>query len=170
MRSKKKISFKNYIILGVIIIATILLTIYIKEWFDVYNENKYIISPLNTNVKEININEVHETLYETDDIILYISYNNDKNIFMNEEKILNLIKEDNLYDNFIYLNINDKLLNNEYIDILVKELDLKEIDIKKVPAFIYCKRGEVIKVINSKDKIVGINELKKLVKQFEIKN
>lgn len=165
---KRKVPLKNYIILFFISVLTILLTIYINEWIKTYNENKLSTSPLYGKVNEVNINELDVALSEISEVILYVSYNNDKNIYKMEEKLLKKLNKEELYSHFIYLNINENLNNEEYLNILKTRFPNMNDNITKAPLFIYIKDGEAKSVINSNNNLVDSGDFTSLVEIYEI--
>lgn len=165
---KKQIPIKNYIILLVIAVATVLLTLYIREWIETYRENKISVSPLSGNINEINTNELELTLNESNQIIIYVSYVNDSNIYNKERKLLKKIKSKQLSDYIIYYNVTDLLDGNEYLNILKSKFSNLKTEFIKAPMFIYVKNGEAVEVINSDDEIVNVKELEQLIKKYEI--
>lgn len=165
---KKSIPFKNYLILFVIAILTVLLTLYIKEWIETYRENKISISPLSGNISEINTNELELTLNESNQIIIYVSYVNNLDVYNKERKLLKRIKSKQLSDYIIYYNVTNLLEGNEYLKILKSKFNSLKNEIIKAPMFIYVKNGEAIEVINSDDEVVNDKELEYLIKKYEI--
>ncbi len=165
---KKVIPAKNYLILLVIAILTVLLTLYVKEWIETYRENKISISPLSGNINEINTNELELTLNESNQIIIYVSYVNDLDVYNKERKLLKKIKSEQLSDYIIYYNVTELLDGNEYLNILKTKFNNLKNEIVKAPMFIYVKNGEAIEVINSDDEIVNDKELEHLIDKYEI--
>lgn len=164
----KKIPFKNYLILFIVAVLTIVLTLYIREWILTYKENKISVSPLSGEISEVNTNELGLTLIESNQVILYVSYVNNLDIYNKENKLIKKIKSEDLNDYIIYYNVTDLLDKKEYLSIL--KLQFKEISsqIKKAPLLIYIKNGEGIEVINSDDKIVNEKDLMYLIDKYEI--
>lgn len=160
----KKIPLKNYIILFTLVIMTILLVLYVKSWVDAYKENKISISPLENNINKVNANELNLTLKETNQIILYVSYTNDKDIYDMEKQLLKKIKSRELSDYMIYYNVTDT--KTSYVEYLKEELNTN--DIKKAPMFIYLKNAEVKEVINSDKKLIDSDDMIYLINKYEI--
>lgn len=168
MKSKKdnkKIPTKNYIILAVIVVITILLTFYINAWIKTYKENMYSESVLSGNVKEVNINELKEPFYEINEVILYVGYNNDKELYAQEKKLLREIKKKDLVDEVMYLNVTD---NNDYVDILNKRFGNDSVKLGNAPLIIYIRGGETQKVVKITSYDMLPKEFNKIVKQYKI--
>ncbi|MEG2457923.1 MAG: DUF6568 family protein [Bacilli bacterium] len=164
---RKTIPFKNYIYLIVIAAVVVILTMYINIWIKSYKQNKTDNSVLTGNISEVNINELSETLSETNQVVLYVGYKN-KNIYNMEKKLLKSINDNEIRDYVVYLDVSDNLGNDKYVNILKKNFKSKENEIKKAPMFIYIKNGEALEVINSTNSIVDVNDFNKLIKKYEI--
>ena len=64
MKKEKEIPFKNYIILAVILIFTILLVVYLFNWQSIYQKNKLQEPILDKYLMVINYNELDDYLVE----------------------------------------------------------------------------------------------------------
>ena len=96
MKKEKEIPFKNYIILAVILIFTILLVVYLFNWQSIYQKNKLQEPILDKYLMVINYNELDDYLVENKEAIVYVSVLNDEKIRMFENKFKNLIIKNDL--------------------------------------------------------------------------
>ena len=115
----KEIPRKNYIILGVILLLTVLLAFYVRDWYITSMEYYSSNSVIKNEVREINENEIGSYTIESQKFILYVSsgVNSDiKNFEKEFRKIIERIdNEDILYlnlDNVDVTNFNDNLKDN----------------------------------------------------------
>ena len=72
-KEKRVIPFKNYIILLVIIVVSLLLVRYFYMWFDAYNDTKLNMPILDKYMEVINYNELDNYLIENPNTIIYVS-------------------------------------------------------------------------------------------------
>ncbi len=165
---EKKIPTKNYFILLIVVIVTIFLTFYIGKWIKTYKENKLSVSPLSGIVEEININDVNLAFTETSEVILYVGYTNDKNVYKMEEAMLDYIKNNNIVDKFIYVNVTDYLKDDEYKKILTSTFKEVKDEIKNAPLLIYIKNGKAEKVVNSKDGRLYLSDVENLNNTYDL--
>ncbi|MEG2511357.1 MAG: DUF6568 family protein [Bacilli bacterium] len=165
MENKK---LKNYIILILIGLFTVLLTLYLCNIIKNYKTTKISISPLTSNVSEISFNEMDEVLSEAKENILYLSKTSDIRIYTMEEKMLKLINKNKLNDKILYINV-DSYPN--YSKVLKERYSLLQNINIVVPAILYYKDGNILyyKTSTSK-KIINENELLKVVDLYEEKN
>lgn len=165
IKELRAVPLKNYIILFAIAFLTVLLTFYIRKMVNTYNSEELSISPLHSNVSEVNTNELDLTLNESNQVILYVSYVNDASVYKMEKNLLSKIKSKNLSDYIIYYNITNE---NDYLDILKNKFKSIKNNIKKAPLLIYIKNGEGLEVINSTDQLIDVNDLSYLTSKYEI--
>ena len=170
MKKDREIPVKNYIILGIITLITIILTIYINAWFKTYKENKVSISPFSGVIEEVNIDEINLILSEMNERVLYVSYTNDKKIYDMEKRLVKYIKNHNLVDKFIYVNVTDNIKDEEYIEILKNTFVEKKDEIVKAPLLLYVKNGKVDKVINSESGVINTYDIANLNETYKLDN
>lgn len=161
MKKEKEISFKNYIILAVILIFTILLVVYLFNWQSIYQKNKLQEPILDKYLMVINYNELDDYLVENKEAIVYVSVLNDEKIRMFENKFKNLIIKNDLNNKVLYLN-----LTNESVEINKKYLS----NLSEVPTLIIFDEGKVVKSYSIKDNNYDIKAFEKFLKKEEIIN
>jgi len=160
-KEKRKVPIKNYFILGIIAFLTIFLTLYINEWIKTYKDGNELL-PLDGEVQQVNINELEVTLSETNQVILYVGYEGLNSL---DKAILKRLKKDEVNDYFYYLNVTD-YSEKKYLGELKNNFSSIRNDINKAPMFIYIKNGEALRVVDSKNDIVNINDLNMLIDNY----
>lgn len=168
---KKEIPLQNYVILGVIIIITLLGVLYLCSWYRQYQDNK-INKPVITNVlREVQFNNLDTVLTERDMLIMYMC-TTDENICRSfEKKFSEYIKDNNLTEEIVYLNLGyssdennllDTVYNTYKSDTLVKK-------IYEYPTLVIFNQGEIVDVLssNSKNKIT-IDQVSEFLESYEL--
>ena len=87
---------KNYFILGVVLLLTVLAVYYFYMWNKAYNESKINEPVLDKYMTVINYNELEDYLIENPDTIIYTSILEDKDIRSFENRFKNYIRNDKL--------------------------------------------------------------------------
>lgn len=134
----RNIPKKNYYILAVLLIATIIVTIVLSNLY--LNKDKQI-SDFYKHSNKITMDDFDQYMLENSDVLIYISdkYNlKNENV---EKKLKNKIEKLNLKQNLIYVEkseINQKFLNKIKNDYKIN------IDLKKVPILIVIVDNKVI--------------------------
>ena len=154
----KRIPLKNYFILGIILVSSIFIVLYINKLYLSTKNNDNI---LNGFIKEIKTQEIDNYIIENPNFIIYLGYkNNDNKSF--EKKFKKLVTKYDLQKEIVFIDIsqfNDETFNNfckKYADKLLK----------KDSSLIIVDNQKVIDVL---DITKGNNDIE-LVKMFFKKN
>lgn len=164
MESKEErrvIPVKNYFILSIICFVTIVATIYINAWIKTYKVNSNV-NPLIGKVQEITLSDLEATMSETNLAILYVA-NNDN--FALDKEILKRVNADSINDYFYYMNVN-AISQEDCIKSLKEYFSDVKNEINSVPMLIYIKDGQAVKVIDSKDKKLNINDFNVILDNY----
>ena len=164
MESKEErrvIPVKNYFILLIICLVTIVATIYINAWIRTYKVNSNV-NPLIGKVQEITLSDLEATMSETNLAILYVA-NNDN--FALDKEILKRVNADSINDYFYYMNVN-AISQEDCIKSLKEYFSDVKNEINSVPMLIYIKDGQAVKVIDSKDKKLNINDFNVILDNY----
>lgn len=164
MESKEErrvIPVKNYFILLIICLVTIVATIYINAWIRTYKVNSNV-NPLIGEVQEITLSDLEATMSETNLAILYVA-NNDN--FALDKEILKRVNADSVNDYFYYMNVDD-VSADKSIKSLKSYFDNVKESINVLPMFIYIKDGKAVKVMDSKDRQLTISDFDVLLDSY----
>lgn len=166
----KEIPVKNYVILGIIIIITLLATIYLCAWFRSYNDSKINEPVITSTLREVEYNNLDTVLLERDFLIMYMC-TTDEDVCRNfEKKFSSYIKDNNLTEEIVYLNLGyssdennllEKVYNNYKCDNLVKK-------IYEYPTLVIFNQGEIVDVLSSSDKGITIDEVEEFLEGYEL--
>lgn len=131
----KRIPLKNYFILGIILVSSIFIVLYINKLYLSTKNNDNI---LNGFIKEIKTQEIDNYIIENPNFIIYLGYkNNDNKSF--EKKFKKLVTKYDLQKDIVFIDIsqfNDETFNKfckKYADkLLEKDSSLIIVDNQKV--------------------------------------
>ena len=161
----RKISNRNYIIVAIVSIITIIIPLYVSTiYLNNMNDllNKSIFEEDDSKVSQINFSDIDFVVSESNNVVLYVSYYSN-NIRSMERKLYREIVRNDLSDSIIYLNVSE-------VKDYVKKLQDKFPDIKgeisDAPLMIYIKDGEAICAVNSEYKMVDYDVFKKLIDKY----
>ena len=163
MKNVRVVPKKNYVYLFLLLVVVVLLTLFIIEVRNKYNEEKLKNSFLNGYINDVSIDELNNIIREpSTDLFILLTKTDDINVYNTEVNIKNVIKKNDLRDNFIYIDCKD-------ISDYSKINKLFSSDIKTIPSILYLKNGELVKSIEYK---IGENfsdELAKLIDEYEVR-
>ena len=157
----------NYILLMIAIILVCLLSLKV---YKNYQNSKYQTSVLNKVVANMSLDDLDNAKAElaSDDFII-ISYTGSKEVRQLEKQIKKTILDNDLQGNFVYLDVTDLMLEDDYLDVLNKQFKLKDKDaLKGVPAILYYKDGEFVKTLTSDKEMIRVDDLQELLDSYEI--
>ena len=159
---KKKISTKNYIILGIIILLTVALIIYFYMWHNTYKESLANTNIMDQYLQVINYNELDAYLIENKDAIVYCSISENKEIRSFEKKFKNVIIKNSLKNEILYLDLTEEIKNKKINN------ELREKNIISMPSIIIYKDGNPYSIYDIKSNNYSIEKLKDYLKKEEI--
>ena len=164
----KKIPSKNYYVVLFVSVLVVIISLYTRSLYLSYIDsikNSSIFA--NKNISQINEDDFKYALIETSEVILYVSYTGDTRIGSVERKLYKNLENRNLLDRVIYWDVT-KYKNKEYIKVLKELFPNIESEIGYAPLIIYIKNGEAMEAINSKNKLIDVEDLNNLLSKYEI--
>lgn len=167
MKKEKEIPLKNYILLSIVLILTIVVVIYFFLWKNTYEKSKLQTPILDDYLLVINYNELNNYLVENKDAIIYISKLNNENIRLFENKFKNIINKNNLNNKILYLDLTEELKENN----IVKEINKKYgKEMTEVPTIVIIKDGKISRSYNIKENKYNIKLLEKYLEKEDVIN
>ena len=166
-KEEKVISKKNYISLMIIFFVTILAVLGMKLMYRSYNEYKLTIPVIKGKIAEVNINELDEYITAHDDFYLYVGVSDDKNCREIEKKLDKLLKDRNIKDDTVYLNVSD--IDNAKETVLLKLQKYGDLNKNfSYPLFLMFKNGKILGKVDKNFKNVDIGDIEKLLDEYEV--
>ena len=132
--TRKNISIKNYFYLALIVLITLGVIYYLYLWFDEYRKEVRNISELSKYLQVINYNELNNIIIENDEVCIYVG-DSDKKNFDFERKLKELIMQNNLRNDIIYLDVSNHNNNGNFV--------INDIEFKQVPMFLIFNDGKI---------------------------
>ena len=111
---KKEIPLKNYFILILVILLTILAVFYMRDWYNTSKEFYAQNSVMTKVVREIKNDEISNYILENQKFILYVSSGRNTNIKSFENEFKNLIQKMDLGENVLYMNLDEVDVSDFY--------------------------------------------------------
>ncbi|MBE6148852.1 MAG: hypothetical protein E7167_05150 [Firmicutes bacterium] len=169
-KNSKYTPAKNYIYGLIIFLAVILLAWYFISWYKVKQTEKlmtsYLVTSNTVNYEIKDITEIVQVLKESpSEYFVYISYNNDEDVYKLEKKLKKAIDNYGLKDEFYYINITD-YQDDENIYTKLNDT-FNTTRIKNSPCILYFKNNELESVILNNNQVFDINEFTELLEEYE---
>lgn len=167
MKKEKEIPLKNYILLSIVLILTIVVVIYFFLWKNTYEKSKLQTPILDDYLLVINYNELNNYLVENKDAIIYVSKLNDESIRLFENKFKNIINKNNLNNKILYLDLTEELKENN----IVKEINKKYgKEMTEAPTIVIIKDRKISSSYNIKENKYNIKLLEKYLEKEDVIN
>ncbi len=166
MKKEREIAFKNYIILALVLIITIIGVIYFFMWYSSKEKSKLELPILDDYIMPINYNELNDYIVENKDAVIYTSVLNDVNIRLFENKFKNVIVKNNLNSSILYLDLTNEIKDNNVLLKMEKKYGTK-VDIPSVMVF---RDGVLTDVYNIKEDNYNIKKLEKYLEKEVVIN
>lgn len=173
-KSKKEVRDippKNYLVLGIIVIVTLLACVYLFSWFRQYSDSKVNTPIITSTLREVEYNNLNTVLRERDVLIMYMCTTDESVCRSFEKKFAKYIKENNLTEDIIYLNLGydkdeNNLLNKVYNEYKSNTLVKK---VYEYPTLMIFNDSKIVDVLssNGKDKLT-IDDVDKFLEGYEL--
>lgn len=155
----RKIPTKNYIILGVVILVTILLLYYLYMWVDVYKESKINIPIMDKYMVVINYNELDNYIVENPNSIVYVSVLEDENIREFEKQLKNKYKDKEIENEVLYMNITEELKDKDIKKEMKNKYSLNSLNMTDVPCVLVFNKGILTSIYSVSDNDYDVDKL-----------
>lgn len=155
----REVPTKNYVYLFLILLVSILLMIYLYTWYQAYNENKLNTSIMNEYLSVINYNELDNYIIENKDAVIYVSILGNEDINKFEKKFKNIVSENNLRNDILYLDI-----SNENIERATKKLNID----KNLPYLVVYTNGVITDTYSIDDNNYSNSKIEKYLNRIGV--
>lgn len=155
----RDIPLKNYIILGVIILVTLLLLYYFYMWVDLYKESRNNYPIMDKYMTVIYYNELNDYLVENPDTLVYVSVLEDDEIREFEKKFKNKFRNNDIDIDMLYMDITIWINDNKFIDEVSRKYSLNNLSMLSVPCILNFNGGELSSIYSIKDNDYNLDSL-----------
>lgn len=133
----REIPKKNYFILFIVIVLSLMITLYFRKWYKAYEDGYLSKSIMGNYLFEINYKELDDYLVENQSAIIYVSKVGNEKIRNFEKKFINAINQNDLKNKILYLDLSNYKgdTNNKYT--------INDKDITSVPNISVFKNGKL---------------------------
>lgn len=164
---EKKIPLKNYIILAVTLIITVVLVIYFYLWQKAYEDSKTNTIIMDEYIQKINYNELNNYLIENKSTVIYSSVVGSQKTSNFEKKFVKVIQDNSLKNSILYLDLTEVVKNKTIKKELLEKYPELNNNIKD-PLIIIFNNDKVIRIYNIKDNNYNIDSLIEFLEKEDI--
>lgn len=138
--------FKNYIILIMLFVVSCGFTLYLCEWYNVYNEYKKQTPVIRGTLSEIGYNDLDHYVIDIPSVIIYACTSGDDKCRIFEKDFKKYVNKNNLNDTIVYLNLSD-VDQEQFVNEFNNRYNYKIKLTGNYPAFISFKDGKVDSIL-----------------------
>lgn len=152
---ERKIPTKNYVIYGVIVVVSLLVVFYLNEWYKAYKNKELENSYIANYVSEVSYDEFKNYVLENPNGIVYIGRTNCTECLDVEKKLYEVVNKNGLKEELIFLNLNDKSKQDNYLDDVKKDFYSENVStpLTKLPAIAVFKDQKIVDILVSNDDV-----------------
>lgn len=154
---------KNYVILGLVIIISLVILYYFYMWFSVYNDSKISVPILDKYMNVINYNELNDYIIENPNSVIYVSIIGDMEINKFEKRFKNYIKGHEFNKEILYMNITDDILDRKIVSDMKDRYMISYQDMTDVPNIMVFEDGNLVSIYNIKDNDYDLKKIQYFV-------
>lgn len=159
----KQHSIKNYIILGLILLATIGLTIYLCGWYRAYARYQMTIPVLRNIIPEITELEMDHYIQENDAVLIYLGVPSNDKCRDFEVDLKKLISKRQLKDTLTYFNLENEEKAPTILESIYETYHTEKLNY--YPMLLFFEDQEVKAVLQSRaDQPLTIQEVEQFLK------
>jgi len=156
----RNIPKKNYLLLLILLAATIIIVVFACDIYESRTKKQYI-SAMNSFVTEIKLDDLSGYTLENSPVVIFVSDKTDIKLEEKEVEYKQLLTEYDLQNLFVYLNITDVDVLDEF-----KNKYNFEFDATLLPILVVIDEGIVVDVYSSS--VFEENDIVKFLKKNEV--
>lgn len=166
---ERKIPTKNYYLLGLVTILTVLVLCYLVNWYQARQKYELTNSSVAEIISEVKKEELPNYLLDNPNAVVYFTSFQDENIKSFEKEFKKYILKYELASEIVVVDT-DKVESNDFYasfanQYFTSDLKNKNINLNYLPNMIIVKEGKVSDVLITYDTDITINEVKHFLKK-----
>lgn len=156
----RKVPLKNYFILGVILVISTLVVLYLNRLYLSTKSNDTVLSNF---IKEIKSQEIDNYIVENPDFIIYLNDKTSKNSKF-EKKFKKLLVKYDLQKDIVFIDSN-LMSEKQYNDLITKYSLIKFNNNNKSNCLIIIDNQKIVDIMTPDDGLFNIDDVKKFFKE-----
>lgn len=169
---KRIIPKKNYFLLSLLCVVTILILYGLVNWYQTREKYRLGLSVISSIISEVKEDELSNYLLDNPNTVIYFSSSKDEKIKTFEKELKNYISEKDLRNQMVYVNTSDiektsfysSFVSNYFSD----DLKRKGVDLRYIPNMVVLKDGKVYDVLITYKNAVSLEEVERFLEKNEV--
>lgn len=167
----KKTELKNYLILTIIILVTLIITFYILSWYKQYNDTKLKTPIISDVLTEVSYEDINTIKKERNFLLVYACYTAEDKCRNFENKFKSYVKENDLSDSMVYLKLGEKYVNNSRLQDFYLKNKSADLSTSKLgyPTIMVFVDGKIVNVLRiNKNEKITISMVEEFLSGYEL--
>lgn len=155
-----KIPRRNYIIYGLIVVFTIVLTLLLRNWYNINQDLKKKSTIMSEFLASVNEEEFSNYIVENNNVIIYLASSKDDTLETFENEFKTLLIKYNIKEQVIFIDLNQidtNFFNNLKTNYFIESLN--NIELEKFPNILIMENGKINAVLYSKSTNINIDDV-----------
>ena len=165
---ERKIKLKNYIYLFLVLTVSIGVMVGFYMWHLSYKENVLKTPIMDEYLYSINYNELDNYVMDNGYALIYVSVLEDEGIRNFEEKFKKYIKNNELSNKMLYLDLTEVSKDSNLYSELINKYRVKKKSVDNLPCLLLFKDGKLDKIYPINEKKYNFNEITFFLEQEDV--
>lgn len=165
---ERQIKFRNYIYLFLVLTVSIGVMVGFYVWYLSYKDNVLKTPIMQEYLYSINYNELDNYVMDNGYALIYVSVLEDEGIRNFEEKFKKYIKNNELSNKMLYLDLTEVSKDSNLYSELINKYRVKKKSIGDVPCLLLFKEGKLDKIYPINEKKYNLSEITFFLEQEDV--
>ncbi len=151
---------RNYIIYGLIVIFTVVLTLLFRNWYNINQDLKKKNTIMSEFLVSVNEEEFANYIMENNNVLIYLASSKDENLESFELELKKMLIEHNLQEQIIFVDLDQ--VENEFFTNLKDNYfseNLKNIKLSNFPNILIMENGKINAILYNKQTNINIDDV-----------
>ena len=157
----KEIPRRNYIICALIVVFVIILTLLLRNWYNLNQDLKKKSTIMSEFLVSVNEEEFSNYIVENNNVIIYLASGKDETLESFENEFKNLLIDNNIKEQIVFIDLNQiddnffkTIKNNYFIE------NLNNVNLDKFPNLLIMENGRINAILYNKKTSINIDDVR----------
>ena len=167
---KRNIPIKNYFVLSILVMVTIILTFYFVSWYNASKEYRKENSVIAGVLSKIKIEEITNYVLDNPNVVIYMSSGSDAEVKEFENKFKKFILKHEISDDIVYLDTNT-VINGDYSVLLAlfhDDLAARNVNLVNKANILIVRDSKIIDILYKDEQKINESDMNQFLEMYEV--
>lgn len=169
---RKVVPVKNYILLGLLALVTVIGVFYLAKWYRTNKEYQINNTLMKGVISEVKSEELENYLSENPNILIYFTSSSNQDIKGFEKSLKKKISKEDLTKEIVYLDLDTIQDTNFYAtfkkNYFDENLKAKNVELLSIPNLLIIRDGEVIDILYKRNMQINMSDVTQFLEIYEM--